>query len=281
MPTRIENYVTGVGQVLTQLAGMGKRSSEQLELAYLTRRFRNGFNQMRDRMEAPAEKSFRSSNPSGDNRRQLNRPFPFIIIGALVAVGLAVDIGLIINAGGIPGVLTLPGITQTATTKVNKVATKVAAVVEVVDDLAGDEEEYIIEDEASGDYEDDLPSLPVLDFSESGEEPEKTDEPLLAADEGEEETPPGTEEPAAAVAEEATTEAVVAEEATTTTEEEPEVVASTSTAPETTSKAVEEVEGTDTRQDDEEEKEARFHKYYDDKEEGVDFLDAGEWFNAE
>ena len=269
MPTRIENYVTGVGQVLNQLAGMGRRSSEQLELAYLTRRFRNGFNQMRDRMEAPATKSFRSSNPTGGNRRQLNRPFPFIVIGALVAVGLAVDLALIINAGGIPGVLTLPGITQTATAKVNKVATKVAAVVEVVDDLAGDEEEYIIEDEASGDYGDDLPSLPVLNFSGSGEEPEKIDEPLLAADE-EEETPPGTEKPAADLVEEAAT-----------TEEESEVVASTSTAPETTSKTVEEAGGTDTRQEDEEEKEPRFRKYYDDKEEGVDFLDAGEWFNAE
>ena len=270
MPTRIENYVTGVGQVLNQLAGMGRRSSEQLELAYLTRRFRKGFNQMRDRMEAPvAEKSFRSENLSGSNRRQLNRPFPFIIIGALVAVGLAVDLALIINAGGIPGVLTIPGITQTATAKVNKVATKVAAVVEVVDDLAGDEEEYIIEDEASGDYDDDLPSLPVLNFSGSGEEPEMLDEPLLAADE-EEQTQPGTEKPVAAVVEEAAT-----------TEEEPEVVASTSTAPETTSKAVEKVGGTDTLQEDEEEKEPRFRKYYDDKEEGVDFLDAGEWFNAE
>ena len=172
MPTRIENYVTGVGQVLNQLAGMGRRSSEQLELAYLTRRFRKGFNQMRDRMEAPvAEKSFRSENLSGSNRRQLNRPFPFIIIGALVAVGLAVDLALIINAGGIPGV-TIPGVTQTATSKVNKVATKVASVAAVVDDLAGDEEEYIVEDiDASGDYEDDVPSLPVLDFTD--ENPDK------------------------------------------------------------------------------------------------------------
>ena len=155
--------------MLNQVSGMlvpgGKRSSEQLEVAHFTRRFRKGFNQMKDRLEAPAEKSFRGPNPTGSNRRQLDRPFPYIIIGAIVAVGLAVDLALIINAGGIPGV-TIPGVTQTATSKVNKVATKVAAVVEVVDDLAGDEEEYIVEDEAPGDYEDDLPSLPVLDFTD-------------------------------------------------------------------------------------------------------------------
>ena len=173
MPTRFENWVTGAGQVLTQLAGMlvGRRSSEEVEVAHFTRRFRKGFTQMKDRLEAPAEKSFRgsnptqtSSNPTGSNRRQLDRPFPYIIIGAIVAVGLAFDLALIINAGGIPGV-TIPGVTQTA--NVNKVATKVAAVVEVVDDLAGDEEEYIVEDiEALDDYDDDLPSLPVLDFTD-------------------------------------------------------------------------------------------------------------------
>ena len=165
MPTRIENWVRGAGQVMTQLSGMGQRmgqrSSEQLELAQLTRKFRKGFNQMRDRMEAPAEKSFRGSNLAGSNRRQASRPFPVYIIGAIVAVGLAFDLALIINDGWIPGV-TLPGV---ATAKVNKVATKVAAVVEVVDDLAGDEEEYIVEDEGSGDYDDDLPSLPVHEGS--------------------------------------------------------------------------------------------------------------------
>ena len=178
MPTRFENWVTGAGQVLTQLSGMlvGRRSSEELEVAQFTRRFRKGFTQMKDRLEAPAEKSFRGSNPTqtisnptGSNRRQLDRPFPYIIIGAIVAVGLAFDLALIINAGGIPGVtipgVTIPGVTQTA--NVNKVATKVAAVVEVVDDLAGDEEEYIVEDiEALDDYDDDLPSLPVLDFTD-------------------------------------------------------------------------------------------------------------------
>ena len=174
MPTRIENWVKGAGQVLTQLSGMvgRKRSSEQLEVAHFTSRFRKGFNQMKDRLEAPAvEKPFRGSNPTGSNRRQLDRPFPYIIIGALIAVGLAVDLILIINAGGIPGV-SIPGVTQTATSKVNKVATKVASVAAVVDDLAGDEEEYIVEDiDASGDYEDDLPSLPVLDFTD--ENPDK------------------------------------------------------------------------------------------------------------
>ena len=173
MPTRIENWVKGAGQVLTQLSGFvgSKRSSEQLEVAHFTSRFRKGFNQMKDQLEAPAEKSFRGSKPTGSNRRQLDRPFPYIIIGAIVAVGLAFDLALIINAGGIPGV-TIPGVTQTATSKVNKVATKVASVAAVVDDLAGDEEEYIVEDiDASGDYEDDVPSLPVLDFTD--ENPDK------------------------------------------------------------------------------------------------------------
>ena len=173
MPTRIENWVTAAGKVLTQLSHMvvGKRSSEQLEVAHFTRKFRKGFNQMKDRLEAPAEKPVRGSNPTGSNRRQFDRPFPYIIIGAIVAVGLVFDLVLIINAGGIPGV-SIPGVTQTATAKVNNVATKVAAVAEVVDDLAGDEEEYIVEDiEASGDYDDDLPSLPVLDFTD--ENPDK------------------------------------------------------------------------------------------------------------
>ena len=83
---------------------------------------------------------------------------------------------------------------------------------------------------------------------ESGEQAEEIDEPLLPAAEEEEQAQPDTKEP------------VVAEE------------------------AVEEEGGTDTRQEDLEEKEGRFHKFvpYDgDKDEGVDFLDAGEWFNAE
>merc|ERR1719328_476190 len=127
MPTRIENWVSGAGQVLNQVSEMllpgSKRSSEQLEVAHFTRRFRKGFSQMKDRLEAPAvENPFRGSNPIGSNRRQLDRPFPYIIIGALIAVGLAVDLILIINAGGIPGV------TQTANAKVNKVATKVETV---------------------------------------------------------------------------------------------------------------------------------------------------------
>ena len=89
---------------------------------------------------------------------------------------------------------------------------------------------------------------------ESGEQAEEIDEPLLPAAEEEEQAQPDTEEP------------VVAEEAVEEVEE------------------VEEVGGTDTRQEDLEEKEGRFHKFvpYDgDKDEGVDFLDAGEWFNAE
>ena len=77
---------------------------------------------------------------------------------------------------------------------------------------------------------------------ESGEQAEEIDEPLLPAAEEEEQAQPDTEEPAVAEG------------------------------------------GTDTRQEDLEEKEGRFHKFvpYDgDKDEGVDFLDAGEWFNAE
>merc|ERR1719328_287953 len=219
MPTRIENWVSGAGQVLNQVSEMllpgSKRSSQQLEVAHFTRRFRNGFNQMKDRLEAPTvEKPFRGSNPIGSNRRQLERPFPYIIIGALIAVGLAVDLILIINAGGIPGV-SIPGATQTANAKVNKVATKVETVAEVVDDLAGDEEEYIIEDldndEDYEDYEYDLPSLPVMDFTEDDlvDDEEQVveiavDESLLANDE-EEQAQPGTEDLAEAVAEDAST----------------------------------------------------------------------------
>merc|ERR1719328_728112 len=323
MPTRIEKWLTGAGQVLNQVTGMlvpgSKRSSEQLEVADFTRRFRNGFNQMRDRLEAPAvKKPFRGSNPTGSNRRQLDRPFPFIIIGALIAVGLAVDLILIINAGGIPGV-SIPGVTQTANAKVNKVASKVETVAKVVDGLAGDEEEYIVEDvdkdeeyivedvDEVDDYEDyeyDLPSLPVSDFTEDDlvDDEEQVveialDESLLAADE-EEQAQPGAEDLAAVLAEDIlTTEqesAVIEEDATTkedesdvieeedatTTEVESDVGAFTSTAPETRSKFVEEeggdvggeeggeVGGEDTRhKEDSEEKEVRFHKYDLDKEE--------------
>merc|ERR1719328_173824 len=299
MPTRIENWVSGAGQVLNQVSEMllpgSKRSSEQLEVAHFTRRFRKGFNQMKDRLEAPAvEKPFRGSNPTGSNRRQLERPFPYIIIGALIAVGLAVDLILIINAGGIPGV-SIPGVTQTANAKVNKVATKVETVAEVVDDLAGDEEEYIVEDvdkdeeyivediAASGDYEDDLPSLPVIDFTEDDlvDDEEQVveialDESLLAADE-EEQAQPGTEDLAEAVAEDSSTtegeSEVIEEENATTMEVESDVGASTSTsAPETRNKVVEEeggdVGGEATRhEEDSEEKEVRFHKYDLDKEE--------------
>merc|ERR1719328_368464 len=309
MPTRIEKWVSGAGQVLNQVSEMllpgSKRSSHQLEVAHFTRRFRKGFNQMKDRLEAPTvEKPFRGSNPIGSNRRQLERPFPFIIIGALIAVGLAVDLILIINAGGIPGV-NIPGVTQTANAKVNKVATKVETVAEVVDDLAGDEEEYIVEDvdkdeeyivediAASGDYEDDLPSLPVTDFTVDDlvDDEEQVveiavDESLLAADE-EEQAQPGTEDLAEAVAEDASTtegESEVIEEDATNTEVESDVGASTSTAPETRSKVVEE-EGGDVggevggkeggevggeakrHEEDSEEKEVRFHKYDLDKEE--------------
>merc|ERR1719328_775878 len=299
MPTRIENWVSGAGQVLNQVSEMlvpgSKRSSEQLEVAHFTRRFRKGSNQMKDRLEAPTvEKPFRGSNPIGSNRRQLDRPFPFIIIGALIAVGLAVDLILIINAGGIPGV-SIPGVTQTANAKVNKVATKVETVAEVVDGLAGDEEEYIIEDvdkdeeyivedlDNDPDYEDyeyDLPSLPVMDFTEDDliDDEEQVveiavDESLLAADE-EEQAQPGTEDLGEAVAEDATT-----------TEVESDVGASTSTAPETRSKVVEEgggeEGGEDTRhEENSEEKEVRFQKYDSDKEEEANIFDAGEWFNA-
>ena len=63
-----------------------------------------------------------------------------------VAIGLAFDLALVINAGGIPGVFVLPTITKTTeATQVNSVVNKVAA---VVDNLAGDEEEYIVEDQA-------------------------------------------------------------------------------------------------------------------------------------
>merc|ERR1719328_382464 len=276
MPTRIENWVSGAGQVLNQVSEMllpgSKRSSEQLEVAHFTRRFRKGFNQMKDRLEAPTvEKPFRGSNPIGSNRRQLERPFPFIIIGALIAVGLALDLILIINAGGIPGV-SIPGVTQTANAKVNEVATKVETVAEVVEDLAGDEEEYIVEDDDDDyddydDYEYDLPSLPVSDFTEDDlvDDEEHVveialDESLLAADE-EEQAQPGAEDLAAVLAEDIlTTEqesAVVAEDASTTEEEsevieeedatttevESDVGAFTSTAPETRSKFVEEEGG--------------------------------------
>merc|ERR1719328_284890 len=322
MPTRIENWVSGAGQVLNQVSEMllpgSKRSSEQLEVAHFTRRFRKGFNQMKDRLEAPAvEKPFRGSNPTGSNRRQLERPFPYIIIGALVAVGLAVDLILIINAGGIPGV-SIPGVTQTANAKVNKVATKVETVAEVVDDLAGEEEyivedvdkdeEYIVEDvDEVDDYEDyeyDLPSLPVSDFTEDDlvDDEEQVveialDESLLAADE-EEQAQPGAEDLAAVLAEDASTteeeSELVAEdtpttevkEDATTTEEESDVGASISTGPETRSKFVEEegeeIGGEDTRhEEDSEEKEVRFHKYDLDKEEQANIFDSGEWFNAE
>merc|ERR1719328_905922 len=321
MPTRIENWVSGAGQVLNQVSEMllpgSKRSSQQLEVAHFTRRFRNGFNQMKDRLEAPTvEKPFRSSNPTGSNRRQLERPFPFIIIGALIAVGLAVDLILIINAGGIPGV-SIPGVSQTANAKVNKVATKVETVAEVVDDLAGEEEyivedvdkdeEYIVEDvDEVDDYEDyeyDLPSLPVSDFTEDDlvDDEEQVveialDESLLAADE-EEQAQPGAEDLAAVLAEDASTteeeSELVAEDTPTTevkedatTEEESDVGASISTGPETRSKFVEEageeIGGEDTRhEEDSEEKEVRFHKYDLDKEEQANIFDSGEWFNAE
>merc|ERR1719328_685263 len=291
MPTRIENWVSGAGQVLNQVSGMllpgSKRSSEQLEVAHFTRRFRKGFNQMKDRLEAPAvEKPFRGSNPTGSNRRQLERPFPYIIIGALIAVGLAVDLILIINAGGIPGV-SIPGVTQTANAKVNKVATKVETVAEVVDDLAGDEEEYIVEDvdkdeeyivediAASGDYEDDLPSLPVTDFTVDDlvDDEEQVveiavDESLLAADE-EEQAQPGTEDLGEAVAEDSSTtegESKVIEEDATTKEDESDVV----------EEGGGEEGGEDTRhEENSEEKEVRFQKYDSDKEEEANIFDAG------
>merc|ERR1719328_797417 len=272
---------------------------------------------MKDRLEAPTvEKPFRGSNPIGSNRRQLERPFPYIIIGALIAVGLAGDLILIINAGGIPGV-SIPGVTQTANAKVNKVATKVETVAEVVDDLAGDEEyivedvdkdeEYIVEDvDEVDDYEDyeyDLPSLPVSDFTEDDlvDDEEQVveialDESLLAADE-EEQAQPGAEDLAAVLAEDASTteeeSELVAEDTPTTevkedatTEEESDVGASISTGPETRSKFVEEageeIGGEDTRhEEDSEEKEVRFHKYDLDKEEQANIFDSGEWFNAE
>ena len=266
------------GQVLDQLSGMGRRSSEQLELGELTSKFRKGFNQMKDRLEVPAAKSFREVNPTGSNRRQATRPFPWIAISAIIATGLAVDLALIVNAGGIPGVSFpgIPGITPITESKVNKVANKVVAVAEVIDDLAGDEEEYIVEDEASGDYggddyttgEDILPTLPVLGSTDEGSSFDRNTNfhffyPETKVDEA------SVEDDLAAVEEE---KSVDLAEDTKATEEKAE---------EEEPEASDEKEGTDTRSEDEEviEKEGRFHKFDDeDKEE---FLDAGQWFNVE
>ena len=262
------------GQVLDQLSGMGRRSSEQLELAQLTSKFRKGFNQMKDRLEVPAAKSFR--DPTGSNRRQATRPFPWIAISAIIATGLAVDLALIVNAGGIPGVSFpgIPGITPITESKVNKVANKVVAVAEVIDDLAGDEEEYIVEDEASGDYggddyttgEDILPTLPVLGSTDEGSPFDRNTNfhffyPETKVDEASVDLAAVEEEKSVDLAEDTKATEEKAEE------EEPE--------------ASEEKEGTDTRSEDEEviEKEGRFHKF--DDEEKEEFLDAGQWFNVE
>ena len=104
---------------------------------------------MQDRLEAPPGKISRISNlaPSDNRRQESLLPLSILIVGAVaVAIGLAFDLALVINAGGIPGVFVLPTITKTTeATQVNSVVNKVAA---VVDDLAGDEEEYIVEDQA-------------------------------------------------------------------------------------------------------------------------------------
>ena len=112
---------------------------------------------MQDRLEAPPGKISRISNlaPSDNRRQDSLLPLSILIVGAVaVAIGLAFDLALVINAGGIPGVFVLPTITETTdATQVNSVVNKVAA---VVDDLAGDEEEYIVEDQAedfAGEYE--------------------------------------------------------------------------------------------------------------------------------
>ena len=104
---------------------------------------------MQDRLEAPPGKISRISNlaPSDNRRQESLLPLSILIVGAVaVAIGLAFDLALVINAGGIPGVFVLPTITKTTeATQVNSVVNKVAA---VVDNLAGDEEEYIVEDQA-------------------------------------------------------------------------------------------------------------------------------------
>ena len=105
---------------------------------------------MQDQLEAPPGKISRISNlaPSDNRRQDSLLPLSILIVGAVaVAIGLAFDLALVINAGGIPGVFVLPTITKTTddATQVNSVVNKVAA---VVDDLAGDEEEYIVEDQA-------------------------------------------------------------------------------------------------------------------------------------
>merc|ERR1712156_808544 len=116
----------------------------------LSSKFRRRFNQMQDLLEVPPGKISRISNlaPSDNRRQDSLLPLSILIVGAVaVAIGLAFDLALVINAGGIPGVFVLPTITKTTddATQVKNVVNKVAA---VVDDLAGDEEEYIVEDQA-------------------------------------------------------------------------------------------------------------------------------------
>ena len=124
----IENLITGA----TSLVMSSRRSSpEQVELNQVSDKFRRRFNQMQDRLEAPAPpgKTSRISNlaPS-DNRRQQSLlpplPPPLLIMGAvIVGVVVAVDVALVINAGGIPGVFNFTN-TPSLAKKVSAVATK-------------------------------------------------------------------------------------------------------------------------------------------------------------
>jgi len=157
MPAWIENLITGATSKVSRMMGSWRSSPEQVEMNQLSSKFRRRFNQMQDRLEAPPGKISRISNlaPSDNRRQDSLLPLSILIVGAVaVAIGLAFDLALVINAGGIPGVFVLPTITKTTdATQVNSVVNKVAA---VVDDLAGDEEEYIVEDQAedfAGEYE--------------------------------------------------------------------------------------------------------------------------------
>ena len=149
MPAWIENLITGATSQVSRMMGSRRSTPEQVEMNQLSSKFRRRFNQMQDRLEAPPGKISRISNlaPSDNRRQESLLPLSILIVGAVaVAIGLAFDLALVINAGGIPGVFVLPTITKTTeATQVNSVVNKVAA---VVDNLAGDEEEYIVEDQA-------------------------------------------------------------------------------------------------------------------------------------
>lgn len=124
----IENLITGA---TSRVMISRKSSPEQVELNHVSNKFRRRFNQMQDRLKAPAppgEISRISNLAPSDNRRQQSLlpslPPSILIMGAvIVGVVVAVDLALVINAGGIPGVFNITN-TPSVVKKVSAVATK-------------------------------------------------------------------------------------------------------------------------------------------------------------